>query len=118
MITTINKIIDEQTEINLNKESFGNISLIKSHKEIFVKNINDFRLFISDEENSYTNSIIIYVVSNELVTLEDIINLSIKVKEMFEKQIYITFGRKIVKDLDYILVDVFLSSEKRINKDL
>lgn len=113
MKNRIIEIINEKTEINLNEKSFGNLSLIKSHKEIFINNINDFSLFISDEEYSYTNSIIIYVTSNELVTLEELINLSVKVKEMFNKQIDITFGRKIVKDLNYLLVDVFLSSEKK-----
>lgn len=113
METRINEIISEKTAINLDAKSFGEIALIKSHKEIFLKDINDFSLYISDEEYDYTNSIIIYVVSNELVTLEDTINLSVKVKEMFNKPIAITFGRKIIKDLDYILVDVFLSCEKR-----
>ncbi|NLB85042.1 MAG: hypothetical protein GX794_02865 [Acholeplasmataceae bacterium] len=52
------------------------------------------------------------------MSLEDIINISVKVKEMFNKPIAITFGRKIIKDLDYMLVDVFLSSEKKNDNTL
>lgn len=50
METRINEIISEKTAINLDAKSFGEIALIKSHKEIFLKDINDFSLYISDEE--------------------------------------------------------------------
>lgn len=113
MLTRIKEIISEEKEIKLDRKSFGNLALIKAHKEVFIKEVKDFNLFISEEEYNYTNSIVIYITANELVTLEEIINLSVKIKEMFNKRIDITFGRKIVKDLNYILVEIFLSSEKK-----
>lgn len=103
----IEKIINGNKTIHIDKEDFGNIDDIKFHKTIEVNNVDEFKFEISNKDKEKVKELIVHIFTKEHLKIEESAKVIDEVRNSFNHNIDIIFGIEIDKEINNIVIDVF-----------